>query len=261
MKVFPAAWPNLKPAFILILFMLLSAFSAPERKVHVFMIGDSTMADKKISKYPETGWGTPFKIFFDSTVVIENHAKNGRSTKSFIAENRWSEVYKKLEPGDYVIIEFGHNDESVQKKERYATPDQYRENLKRFIRETEEKGAQAILMTPVSRRRFDDAGNIELTHAEYSPLVEEVAKETHTPFIDMDSLTRELYQQFGADQSKWLFLQLEAGEHPNYPEGKRDNTHFNELGARLVAQLALREIKKLGFEINDHIVNPGNQNH
>src|SRR5690606_33809817 len=129
-----------------------------------------TMADKRASAFPETGWGTPFKTFFDSSVVIENHARNGRSTRSFIAENLWQPIVDKLRAGDYVFIQFGHNDESKSKGERYATPEQYKANLKKFVAETRKKGASPVLLSPVTRRRFDDQGQIMETHAEYSPL-------------------------------------------------------------------------------------------
>jgi lysophospholipase L1-like esterase len=144
----------------------------------------------------------------------------------------------------------------VEKKERYATPDTFKMNLTRFIKETREKKAIPILFTPVSRRKFDKEGNAVETHKEYSALTKEVAKEQNTLFIDLDEKSRALYQQFGPENSKWLFLQLAPGEHPNYPEGRNDNTHFNELGARLIAQLVLKELKTLPIELNERIFIP-----
>lgn len=228
--------------------------SAPDN-ITVFLIGDSTVSEKETSAYPETGWGMPFKYFFDSSVSIENHAKNGRSTRSFIAENRWAVVVEKLKPGDYVFIQFGHNDESREKVDRYTTPEEYKRNLNKFISEARSKNATPVLLTPVSRRRFDEGGIAIQTHAEYSPLVREVAKETNAPLIDLDEKSRALYQELGEEHSKLLFLQLLPREHPNYPEGKEDNTHFNELGARKVAQLVLSEIMALRLELSDRIIN------
>ncbi|MDQ2656736.1 MAG: rhamnogalacturonan acetylesterase [Bacteroidota bacterium] len=241
---------------ILILCLLMLSGMTPQRgKITVYLIGDSTMADKRVSAFPETGWGTPFKTFFDSTVVIENHAQNGRSTRTFISENRWQQVYDQLEEGDYVFIQFGHNDEAKEKTERYTPPEQYKSNLRKFVLETKKRKANPVLLSPVTRRRFDDEGNIRETHAEYSPLVTEVARETSTPFIDMDKKSRDLLQKFGAENSRNLFLQLAPGEHPNYPDGKNDNTHFNELGARLMAQIVLAEILAQRLELADRVIN------
>lgn len=235
--------------------VLLFAFAAQQKKVTVYLIGDSTMSMKEQKAYPETGWGMPFALFFDSTVVVDNRAKNGRSTRTFISENRWQPVVDQLKEGDYVFIQFGHNDESKEKTDRYTTPDEYKKNLTRFIDESRSKKANPILLTPVSRRRFK-GGVAQESHVEYSPLVHEVAKEKAVPLIDLDKLSLELLKKYGEDKSKLLFLQLEPGEHPNYPDGKNDNTHFNELGARLIAQLVLAEIKNQNIELSNRIKKP-----
>jgi len=237
------------------LIMVLSSFSPVERKIHVYLIGDSTIADKQPNKFPETGWGTPFKIFFDSTVVVDNRAKNGRSTRTFISENLWQPIADALQEGDYVFMQFGHNDESKEKTDRYTSPEEYKKNLIKFITETRSRKANPVVLSPVTRRRFDKNGKIEETHGEYSKLAREVAKEQNVPFIDLDEKSRELLQRFGPEQSKLLFLQLTPGEHPNYPEGKEDNTHFNELGARKMAQLVLGEVVSLRLELAERIVN------
>ena len=110
------------------------------------------------------------------------------------------------------------------------------------------------MLTPVTRRRFDSTGKIMETHEIYSGLVREVAIAQKVPLIDLDKKSQELLQQFGKENSKWLFLQLNAGEHPNYPEGRNDNTHFNELGARLVAQVVLKEIREMKLELAEHVI-------
>lgn len=237
--------------------IIMSFTVLPEKKnIRIFLAGDSTMSIKESKAFPETGWGMPFVHFWDSTVTIVNKAKNGRSTKSFIREGLWKSIVEQIREGDYVIIQFGHNDESPEKKERYATPDTFKMNLSKFVTETREKKATPILLTPVSRRRFDQQGNTIPTHEAYSALVKEVVRETGVPFIDLDQKSRELFQQFGPEHSKLLFLQLQPGEHPNYPEGKNDNTHFNELGARLVAQLVLKEINLLNLELSERVIKP-----
>jgi lysophospholipase L1-like esterase len=241
-------------ALLVISVICLLAFAHPPKKIKVWLIGDSTMSIKNTRAYPETGWGMPFVYFFDSTVTIDNRAKNGRSTKSFIAENLWQPVLDNLQEGDYVFIQFGHNDAGKDRGERYAPPDLYKSLLEKYISETRSKKAIPILLTPVSRRRFDSAGTAMETHVEYAPIVRTVAKETNVLFIDLDEKSKAMYQQFGKENSKLLFLQLKPGEHPNYPAGKDDNTHFNELGARLVAQLVLQEVRNLKIELADRIV-------
>jgi lysophospholipase L1-like esterase len=232
--------------------LLLSSFIIPKKKIKVYLAGDSTISIKEPRAYPETGWGMPFAWFFDSTVSVENYAKNGRSTGTFITEGLWQKIENNLQEGDYVLIQFGHNDE-VPTKKSYTTPEQYKANLQRFIRATRAKKAFPVLITPVSRRRFDSTGVVPETH-DYTPYVLEVATAEKTPLIDLDASSRQLYQQFGPETSKLLFLQLQPGEHPNHPAGKDDNTHFSELGARLVAQLVLKDIKALHLELAERIV-------
>lgn len=238
------------------LFLVFGFILPAKKKIKIFLAGDSTMAIKETKAYPETGWGMPFVHFWDSTVTIINRAKNGRSTKTFISEGLWKSIYDEAVADDYVFIQFGHNDESKSKQERYATPDTFKMNLSRFISDVRSKKAIPVLFTPVSRRKFDKEGNAVETHTEYSALVTEVAKEQHVLLIDLDTKSRALYQQFGEENSKLLFLQLNPGEHPNYPEGKVDNTHFNELGARLIAQLVLKELQHMIPELADRIIKP-----
>ncbi|RYY40129.1 MAG: rhamnogalacturonan acetylesterase [Chitinophagaceae bacterium] len=246
----------MKRITLLLFPLLLLAFAPLPRKTKVYLIGDSTCANKEVRAFPETGWGMPFAYFFDSTIEVDNRAKNGRSTRTFLSEGLWQPVADNLQAGDYVFIQFGHNDESKEKTDRYTSPDQYKANLVRFVTETRAKGAIPVLLTPVSRRKFDDKGVALETHAEYAPLVRAVAAELAVPLIEMDERTKTLYQQFGAEASKLLFLQLEKDEHPNYPEGKTDNTHFNELGARKVAQIVLQGIRELNLELAAHIRKP-----
>lgn len=237
--------------------LLLLAFTFPQedKKLKVDLIGDSTMAHKERKAYPETGWGMPFAHFFDATVAVDNRAKNGRSTKTFLAEGLWQPVADNLQSGDYVFIQFGHNDE-VKTKKSYTTEEEFQNNLKRYIAETRRKKAIPVLFTPVARRKFDESGKIAGTHEVYAELVRKVAKAEKVPLIDMDVKSQALLQQFGPENSKLLYLQLAPGEHPNYPEGKDDNTHFNELGARLMAQLVYAELKNLNLDLANRFVKP-----
>jgi len=244
----------MKKILPIISIILMTSFALPPKKITIWMIGDSTMAIKDPKAFPETGWGMPFVQFWDSTVRVDNRAKNGRSSKSFTAEGLWKPVIGNMSEGDYLIIQFGHNDESKDKGERYSAPEEFKANLTSYITQAKSKKAIPILITPVGRRKFDETGKVRDTHLGYSDLVKQVAKEQNTLLIDLDKKSQELLQQFGKENSKWLFLQLNPGEHPNYPEGRNDNTHFNELGARLVAQLVLKEIREMKLELADRVV-------
>ena len=208
------------------------------------------------SRAPLTGWGMPFAQFFDSTVVIDNRARGGRSTRTFISENRWQPIADSLNLGDYVLIQFGHNDEAKEEKykDRYTPVSDYKTNLAKFIVETRAKKAIPVLISPVTRMRFDKGGKIMETHVDYTAAMYEVAKQYQVPLIDLDKKSRELLQQFGPEYAKLLFMQLEPGEHPNYPDGQKDNTHFNEFGARKMAELVLAEIRTLHLELAARVV-------
>jgi len=234
------------------LICILSAATIKDEPVKVYLIGDSTMAIKRPGTYPETGWGMPFVQFFDSTVVIDNRAQNGRSSRTFIEEGRWSPVVEALKPGDYVFIQFGHNDEIPTKKSA-TTKEQFKNYLIKYVSDTRSKKAQPVLLTSMARRKFDEKGKVVGTHDEYAQIVRNVAKETKTPLIDMDPKSQKLLQDLGQDKSALLFNHLLPEEHPNYPKGKSDDTHFNELGARLMAQIVLSEIKLLDLDLKTRI--------
>ncbi|GAB3986165.1 rhamnogalacturonan acetylesterase [Spirosoma daeguense] len=235
--------------------LALSAFTTPPSKITVYLIGDSTMSIKPVKAYPEHGWGMPFANFFDESVTVDNRAQNGRSTRTFIEEKRWQSVEENLHEGDYVFIQFGHNDE-VPTKKSYTNEADFQTNLIRFITESRAKKAIPVLITPVARRKFDEAGKIEGTHNVYSELVRKVATDNNTPLIDLDPQSQQLLQQLGVEPSKHLFLHLAPGQHPNHPQGKEDNTHFSELGARRMAEIVLANIRSLKLELADRIVKP-----
>jgi len=211
------------------------------------------MSIKEKKAWPETGWGMPFTHFWDSTVVVDNRAKNGRSTKSFRAEGLWKPVEENMQEGDYVFIQFGHNDE-VPTKATATTEVEFRANLVRYITESKNKKAIPVLLTPVARRKFDANGKIEGTHDVYAAIVRNVARENNVLLIDLDKDSQALLQQLGMEPSKMLFNHLVPGENPNYPQGKEDNTHFSELGARKMAELVLKAIKDLHIELAERIV-------
>ncbi|MEP1445275.1 MAG: rhamnogalacturonan acetylesterase [Paraglaciecola sp.] len=223
----------------------------------LFMAGDSTMAIKETKDYPETGWGVPFQSFFSEQLTVINLAKNGRSTRTFMTEGLWQQILDNLQVGDYVIIQFGHNDESAKKKERYTTEQEYQDNLTNMIEQVQEKGANALLMSPITRRYFDKSSDFKIspTHP-YSPLVKKVAEKTKVSFFDMDKITREYFEKMGDEQSSLRFMHIKPNLHPNYPNGIKDNTHFNQLGAREVAQLVLQLLRANNHPLIHYIRKP-----
>ena len=225
-----------------------------ERPMTVFLAGDSTMSEKAADKRPETGWGEFLQGYFPvDRVRVENHAQNGRSTRTFLSEGRWQAILDRLRPGDYVFIQFGHNDQPKEKVDRHTPPEQYRQNLTRFVQDARATGATPVLLTPVMRRRFDAEGNVEDSHAQYPDLVRAVAQATSSPLIDMHRASERVLQQYGVEESKRLFLWLGPHENPNYPDGIEDNTHFSPLGAEEMAALAVEGIRRLGLGLADHL--------
>ncbi|UUW08160.1 rhamnogalacturonan acetylesterase [Flavobacterium plurextorum] len=217
------------------------------QKTTLYTIGDSTMANKKDpEKNPEHGWAQVLQPFFKDDIVVVNKAVNGRSTKSFINEKRWDSIYKKLRKGDYVFIEFGHNDEKIEDSTRYTNPHTtYRHNLIRFVKESREKGAIPVLLTSIARRNFNEKGVLVPTHGDYPLETRLTAQEYKVPFIDLEYYTEILEQSYGPEKSKQLHLHFKAGENPYYDKDKADDTHLSLLGATKIAQLVIDQIKVL----------------
>lgn len=216
-------------------------------KITVHTIGDSTMAPKDTIGNPERGWAMALPLYLDTDKVqVENYARNGRSTKSFIDEGRWQTVMDNMKPGDYLFIQFGHNDEKIEKPAVYADPHgAYTDNLTRFVNGARSKGAFPVLMTPIIRRKFDDAGNLTYTHGEYPDAVRALAKKLQVPLIDMEKKSRTVIQNLGPEESKSLFVWFAPGDYPRFPEGKKDDTHLNSKGAKVIAGMAVEGIKEL----------------
>lgn len=200
------------------------------------------MADKQDKVFPERGWGMFLQQFCRKNVKVENYAMNGRSTRTFISEGRWKAVLEKLQPGDFVIIQFGHNDQSKEKSDRYTSPDDFKTYMCQFVVEAREKGAIPILCTPVMRRRFDKEGKFFDVHGEYPGLTRLVAAETSAELVDMHSLSEAVLKEKGEEGSKKMFVRLEPGELACAPEGKIDDTHFNSYGANIMATLFVADV-------------------
>ncbi|MDI9366102.1 MAG: rhamnogalacturonan acetylesterase [Flavobacterium sp.] len=227
----------------------------PQKHTTVYMIGDSTMANKQPNKFPETGWGMPFSKMFNPSVTVDNRSINGRSTKSFINEKRWQPIVDALKEGDYVFIEFGHNDEKIDKPTVGTSIEEFKSNLIKFITETRAASATPILLTPVNRWKFDSLGFFQDTHGAYPDAVRDLAKAYNVPLIDMHVKTKILMQKIGAEASHKWFNQLEKAAHPNYPDGIKDNTHFSPAGAQQMAQLAAEGLKELHIDLYTQLLN------
>jgi len=258
----------MKKAFqvLMVLSLVLVACAFTKKTpITVFMIGDSTMANKDTTgDKQERGWGMVLQQYFKSGVVVDNHAVNGRSSKSFIDEGRWQKVLDKIKPGDYVIIQFGHNDEKPA-LDRHTDPGTtFDANLSRFVLEAREKGAIPVLCDAVVRRNFyrkvdssvddeslrntvyeDEKVNSDTlidTHGAYLLSPRNVAARLNVPFIKANQITHDLEQGLGVEGSRKLHMWFKPGEHPSVPKGRKDNTHYNIYGATVVAGLLADEI-------------------
>lgn len=265
-----------KLTILLGLLLMFSAFTSEKQVITIFTIGDSTMANKPLEGgNPERGWGQMLSRYFSEEIVIDNHAVNGRSSKSFIDEGRWDKVLAKLKAGDYVFIQFGHNDEKPDEK-RHTDPGMtFDANLKRFVEEARAKGAIPVLFNSIVRRNFGEANadavakavvqddiregidpNVPQaevktgarlidTHGAYLDSPRNVARELEVPFVDLNRVTHNLVEQMGPEASKQLFVWVAPNTVPVLPKGREDNTHLNVRGAATVAWLAVQEVIKV----------------
>jgi len=218
------------------------------RTPHVHLAGDSTMADKPTDPpNPEHGWGQLLPKFFKDPAMIVNYAANGRSTRSFITEGRWQKLVDALQPGDWVIIQFAHNDEKIFPDAR----GEFQDNLRRFVADVRAKQATPLLATPCARRSFDPTGKLIDTHGDYPDAVRAVASETKTPLLEMNRLTMTLEEGHGPEGSKRLHLWIGANVYSRQPAGYQDDTHYSAYGAERVAALAVQEIIRLQLPLGD----------
>ena len=233
--------------------MVMISFSALSYKcsddVNIWMAGDSTMANKKPENAPETGWGMVMQEFCSGKATVRNYALNGRSSKSYITVGHWSQIFDSLKKGDYVIIQFGHNDEKPDTARHTDPFTTYKQTIRKYIDDTRSKEGVPIVCSSIVRRHFDDTGHLKDTHGEYIIAAREVAEETNTAFIDMEALTRKLVSEAGPERSKEFFLFCEPGEYENRPEGARDSTHLSAYGARKVAGLFAERVKELNLPL------------
>ncbi|MDX5420318.1 MAG: rhamnogalacturonan acetylesterase [Hymenobacteraceae bacterium] len=256
---------------LLFLSLILMAFVPSKKKrktVTVYLIGDSTVADYTgeydekdymTTRYPIAGWGQVFQPFMrpDSlnklrhlikadSVVVADKARGGRSTRTFFEEGRWAEVFRSLQKNDLVLMQFGHNDAAENKPERYTNVTAYKEYLRLYVYQTREKGAVPILLTPVNRNYPWKDGKLSNVHGDYPQAVKDVAKELNVQLIDLTQLSIEAFSAKGQEYvTNHYFMNLPAGKYTAYPDGQKDNTHFQPEGATAVAQLVFRGMQAL----------------
>ena len=266
-----------KLTLLTLLLVMLSAFKQ-DHVTTIFMIGDSTMANKDYKKSPERGWGMVLQCYFDDAIRVDNHAVNGRSSKSFINEGRWQKVVDLIKPGDYVFIQFGHNDEKP-KADRHTDPGStFDDNLRKFVRETREKGGIPVLFNCVVRRNFfkkmpkndddealrktvgatakpEEGDTLYDTHGDYRFAPKNVAKELNVPFVDANQITHNLEQGMGREASKKLHMWFLPGEEPQIPKGRQDNTHYNIYGSHVVAHLLADAVANEVPALKKHRIN------
>lgn len=211
----------------------------------IFLAGDSTVADQKA--FPYAGWGQMLPLYFKADAAVDNHAMSGRSSKSFISEGRLAPILEQIKPGDHLWVQFGHNDEK-QDEERATEPfGSYKEKLAVYVTEARERGAIPVLITPVHRRKYDPQGRIIDTHGDYILGMKQLADELDVPLIDLAAKSKALYESLGDEPSKALFMWAYPGEFIDFPDGARDDTHFQELGAVRIAGLVVEGVRELGL--------------
>jgi lysophospholipase L1-like esterase len=201
----------------------------------VIICGDSTAARYGSDRSPMAGWGQMFADYLTDEVKVVNRAICGRSSKSFIGEGRLDQVLAEIELGDYVLVQFGHNDQKPDEERRTEPFTTYQEHLRRYVDGARTKGANPVLITSVHRRRFDENGEFYGTHGDYPGAMKRLGAELGVPVLDLTSLSETRFRELGPEGTRELFCWLEPGEAPNYPEGVQDDTHFNEHGAGEVA--------------------------
>ncbi len=212
-----------------------TAYATGRRTPTLYIAGDSTAAQKYADAAPETGWGTAIPFFLQRyRLAVSNHAVNGRSSKSFVDEGRLRGILSAIRPGDFLLVQFAHNDEKAEDPTRYTEPwSTYQEYLRMYLDGARARGARPVLATSVERRRFDAAGKALPTHGEYPAAMRALAAEERVALLDIQALSLTLWQRLGAEETKKYF---------NWTATEQDNTHFNPPGAIEVARLVTREL-------------------
>lgn len=227
---------------------------ADEQKVQVWIASDSTAADYPPESMPMIGWGQRLGRYLDEKVILRNEAMNGRSSKSFIQEGRLARIEEQIGPGDYLFIQFGHNDAKLDEERHTEADGDYAVYIQRYIDTAKNAGAIPVLITSLERRHVDESGLFVPTHGAYPEAIRRIAADQQLALIDLCAKSMELYQRLGVEASKRLFAWFAPGEQPNYPEGLQDNTHLCEYGASVIAGLVAVGIRECGLALAKHVI-------
>ncbi|MCC8174538.1 MAG: rhamnogalacturonan acetylesterase [Odoribacter sp.] len=218
--------------------------------ITVFLCGNSTVVDQ--DNEPWGSWGQMIPRFFNDKVCFANYAESGESANSFIAAHRLKKALTQMKKGDYIFVEFGHNDQK-QKGEGKGAYLSFTDNLKKFIEAAREKEAHIVVVTPTQRRSFDENGKIKDTHEDYPDAMRKLAREESIPIIDLHAMTRTLYEALGVENSKKAFVHYPANTYPGQTTELADNTHFNPYGAYQIAQCVIEGLKQNNSELVNYL--------
>ena len=244
----------IKQIFVIIIGLTFLSFLKPSPKFRIFMAGDSTMSHYDTSKTPQRGWGQLFSQSFNNDVEVINLARGGKSTKSFISQGLWDKLINQVQKGDWVFIEFGHNDHDKSKPQRFCTPEEYERNLIRMVSDVKAVGAHPILLTPIAMRSFNKDGSYHDGHGQYPAHVKMAANKTGVPFINADSLLGAKIEKMGPDSSKLFYMNFGPSLYKIFPEGHVDNTHLRKQGALAVCELVVSAMRDLHLNpINQYL--------
>lgn len=224
----------------------------------IFWAGDSTVKQNYFMSFPQTGIGQAYGLFLKKNVKIENYAENGRSTKSFIDEGRLEYIDREIKEGDFLYIQFGHNDEKPDEARHTTSFGDYQENLKKFVDVARAHKAYPLFITSLYRRLFNDDKKTlqEGTHEDYPDAMIALAKELDVPVIDLCTLSKKKIEEAGYEVTKKWFLHVPAGIYPNFPDGKEDNSHLQYEGAYQFSMIIAQEVAKIGGIYASVLVDP-----
>ena len=215
----------------------------PDGAVTVFIAGDSIAAAYAAEEWPRAGWGQALGLFLAEDVRVRDEAWPGASTRTFVEDGRLDRILAAVEPGDYLVVSFGHNDQMPD--ERHTDPEAgYRDQLRLFVERARDAGAVPVLVTPVERRRFDTAGRARASLGAYPAAMAEVARQTGTPLVDLHAMSLRRWDALGPAGTREEFLWLAPGVAPSYPDGVQDGTHFQAAGAVALARLVARDLQR-----------------
>ncbi|MBF4494797.1 rhamnogalacturonan acetylesterase [Flavobacterium sp. MR2016-29] len=216
----------------------------------VYLAGDSTVTDQDVE--PWASWGQFITNYFDDSVVVSNYAYSGSALSSFKAGNRLKKILTQIKKGDYLFVEFGHNDEKI-KGEGNGAWGSYSTLLTEFVQSAKDKGAIPVLVTPTQRRFFNENGTLKETHGEFPAAMRAVAQKDKIALIDITKITTELYEAWGDEPSRKAFVQYPANTFPGQEKALDDNTHFNSFGANEIALCVLSGIRELDIPLKKQI--------